>query len=138
MKIGVTGTREQPTKQQLSITFSFLRVFPGVELHHGNCIGFDELVAKRALSERYYIVGHPPKNKRYLADVHNDELRRAKEYLDRNQDIVVESDILLAAPKSAEEVLRSGTWSTIRYARTIKRPTFIIFPNGLVKCENIL
>jgi hypothetical protein len=41
-------------------------------------------------------------------------------YLVRNRHIVDASSVLIATPKGDEE-LRSGTWSTVRYARKIRR-----------------
>ena len=40
-----------------------------------------------------------------------------QEYLNRNHNIVDASEILIACPAQTEEVIRSGTWATIRYAR---------------------
>jgi predicted Rossmann fold nucleotide-binding protein DprA/Smf involved in DNA uptake len=37
--------------------------------------------------------------------------------LERNHLIVAACDVLNAAPLQDEEILRSGTWATIRYAR---------------------
>ena len=54
-----------------------------------------------------------------------------KPYLERNKKIVNCCDILIAAPKQINEVLRSGTWSTIRYAKKIGIEVFIILPNNL-------
>ena len=42
---------------------------------------------------------------------------KPQDYLVRNMNIVNQSDVLIAAPKEEVEVLRSGTWSTIRKAR---------------------
>ena len=52
-------------------------------------------------------------------------------YLERNRKIVDNSDMLLAAPAGPEaEHLRSGTWSTIRYAIKMGKRVFIILPDG--------
>lgn len=53
--------------------------------------------------------------------------------LERNQDIVDDSSIMFATPKENGEVLRSGTWSTIRRMRKAKKPLYIIYPNGKVE-----
>jgi hypothetical protein len=37
---------------------------------------------------------------------------------------------VIAAPMSSAEILRSGTWATIRYARKAGKPVLIIWPNG--------
>jgi hypothetical protein len=45
---------------------------------------------------------------------------------ERNEDIADMCDILIAAPKAATEVLRSGTWATIRHARRIGRQVVLL------------
>jgi hypothetical protein len=49
--------------------------------------------------------------------------------LDRNKKIVFDSDEMIAAP-SGPEVLRSGTWSTVRYARKTRKKITVIYPDG--------
>ena len=44
----------------------------------------------------------------------------------RNKDIVNSCDILIACPENDKEVIRSGTWSTIRYAKKINK-TVLLF-----------
>lgn len=48
--------------------------------------------------------------------------------LKRNYDIVDACDILLAAPRTLTEELRSGTWATIRYARKTGKKYLILAP----------
>jgi hypothetical protein len=61
-------------------------------------------------------------------------LKRAKKpYLVRNKDIVIETASLIAAPADPVEQLRSGTWSTVRFARQRGKPVFLILPDGTVK-----
>lgn len=50
----------------------------------------------------------------------------AAEYLERNKNIVDSVELLIVAPKSPHEELRSGTWSTYRYAKRIGVPTLIL------------
>ena len=57
-------------------------------------------------------------------------MREEKPYLDRNKDIVDETNILMACPNKAEEVQRSGTWSTVRYARKVGKAVLIVYPSG--------
>jgi hypothetical protein len=97
----------------------FTRLY-AVEFHHGDCVGADaeadDLIAQIGGCK---IVIHPPDNPRKRAFKTRYPGRivlPAKPYLMRNHDIVDATDILIAAPKTNEEELRSGTWATIRYA----------------------
>jgi hypothetical protein len=76
----------------------------------------------------YYIVIHPPLYDNKRAFCIGDEICSKKDYLDRNRDIVDNCDLLIATPKETTEVLRSGTWSTVRYAKKIGKPIVIIEP----------
>jgi hypothetical protein len=49
--------------------------------------------------------------------VDGDVLYKPKPPLARDRDIVNAVEFLIAAPKSDDQTLRSGTWTTIRYAR---------------------
>jgi hypothetical protein len=60
-------------------------------------------------------------------------MRPERPYLDRNKDIVRETASLIAAPAEPEEQLRSGTWSTVRFARKQGKPVFLILPDGTVR-----
>lgn len=122
-EIGFTGTRAGMTEEQKKVFRDMLilaSVFTeaSVRLHHGGCVGADEDAHHIAKEMGAKIVVHAPINKMGVFDYSDaDEIRDSKEYLERNHDIVDESMFLAAAPKTKEEVLRSGTWATIRYAR---------------------
>lgn len=133
MKIGFTGTQigmteAQKTRfRQLMLGFSF----PVDEFHHGDCIGADSTAHDivREIHPYTIIIIHPPINgsKRAYRD---GTILPAAEYLQRNKDIVDNTDGLIATPAQIGEQLRSGTWSTIRYARKLNKPIIIIYPNG--------
>ena len=57
------------------------------------------------------------------------------DYLSRNKKIVEAATYMIAAPES-EETLRSGTWSTIRYSIKLKKPLYIVMPDGSVRIKN--
>ncbi len=78
---------------------------------------------------------HPPSNDRVRAWKGSPDIRAPKRYLTRNKDIVRETDILIAAPAEIEEQIRSGTWSTVRYARKLGKPVFVILPDGTVHVD---
>ena len=133
IKVGFTGTREGMTPKQCMKMHEMLGVLSNkgeelLEFHHGDCLGADKDAHVEAiLSEVVYkIVLHPPSNDRLRALCNVNiatplrvlvTVEKPRPYLLRNQDIVDSSDVLIAAPKEKEEVLRSGTWATIRRAR---------------------
>ena len=89
------------------------------EFHHGDCVGADEQ-AHKIISKFYpqvIIVLHPPENNSSRAFCESKHSRAPLPYLDRNKEIVKETDFIFAAPKTNTEILRSGTWSTVRFAR---------------------
>lgn len=108
------------------------------EYHHGDCRGADEEFHKWITAHDMRpikIVIHLPDNsykRAFCGSFGNLEWRPQKPYLDRNLDIVTETDLLIATPKEYTEVLRSGTWSTIRYARKQMKPIYIVYPDGEV------
>lgn len=129
MKVGFTGTRNGMTTFQRA---SFLQVtYPldPLEFHHGDCVGADE-EAHSMLCYAVKVVGHPPLDSRLRAWCDCDELRTPKDYIARDHDIVDETDLLIAAPKTAGEVRRSGTWATVRYARSQAKPVTVVNPDG--------
>ena len=53
----------------------------------------------------------------------------------RNRAIVEGCDVLIAAPPTAHELPRGGTWYTIRHARKRNRKAVIIAPDGRLNTE---
>lgn len=130
MKVGFTGTHLGMTFNQQDSLRNFLMEPTFTELHHGDCIGADAQAHAIALPMGFHIIVHPPLDPRKRAWVAGTgvHILLPCKYLDRNKDIVDTSDILIAAPKEMKEILRSGTWSTIRYARKIGRQIIILEP----------
>ena len=140
MKVGFTGTRQDTTCEQFSALCRVVALLDVREWHHGCCIGADaeslEVVTEYAPGAR--LVAHPPESNALLSEMalgDSDEVRGRKPYLERNRDIVNETETLVACPKGPEE-LRSGTWSTVRFARKRCKRIVIIFPDGTVHNEN--
>lgn len=90
------------------------------EFHHGDCIGSDAFFAQVAKEEGYHVISHPPVDETRRAFGVADESCPAKPFLDRNRDIVDETDVLLATP-ATPRVDYGGTWYTIRYAESLKK-----------------
>ncbi len=142
--VGFTGTRQGMTRLQRQLVESLLVLHPPKETHHGDCKGsdaqFHRIVCDQTTAS---IIIHPPLDKKYRAfcaadETRGDKILPEKSYLERNQDIVNASKIIIAAPKELLEQQRSGTWSTIRRAREKKCEVFITFPNGIVEHEEYL
>lgn len=135
VSVGFTGTQNGVTQAQeiaLRYLFSELKID---WLHHGDCIGADAKAHEIALSLGTFIVIHPPINnvKRAYCKEYT-RIMSELPYLVRNKRIVDFNPILVAAP-SGPEKLRSGTWSTVRYARKRKRNIYIVWPDGSITKE---
>lgn len=136
MKIGFTGTRAGMTERQGVLLLDFLRrVGAGSTFHHGGAIGADFEAWKLA----HVILGlesecYPSNLPSSSAKTTDDKTHTPKPPLDRNRDIVNACDVLIATPEG-DEVQRSGTWATVRYARKIDKPRAIIYPDGRVVWE---
>lgn len=85
-----------------------------------------------AVGMGYEPVIHPPRDEKKRAFKKAARSGPPFEYLDRNRNIVRQTELLLATPGEKEEVLvGSGTWATIRFAR--KKANYkvvVIFPDG--------
>ena len=46
------------------------------------------------------------------------------------------ADLVIAAPREYEEVLRSGTWATVRYTRHSFKRLIIVRPDGTIREHN--
>lgn len=134
--IGFTGTQVGMSANQRVEFIRYLKKLRKNQagtlfFHHGDCIGADEQADSIARELGYRIVIHPPRidTKRAHCDQREPHsiIHPAMEYMDRNASIVRECYELLATPKENEEVLRSGTWSTIRRAKRKGIPV-TIFP----------
>lgn len=132
MKIGFTGTAMGMTDSQKEILHTLLfQSDKPCEFHHGDCVGADEEAHVIAVANGLTPVIHPPLNPSKRAYCVAEQIRSEREYLDRNKDIVDDTEMLIAAPQG-DEVLRSGTWSTVRYARKRRRKIIIIRPSGVI------
>ncbi len=150
MIIGFTGTQQGMTDFQKDFLFKILKEMGCTEFHHGDCIGADLEANHIALGAGADIFSiHPPNNWHKRAFCFDPEMETkyvkvitefksigtlsvrwcpTKPYLERNQDIINDTALLIAAPKEFHHTLRSGTWATIRYAWKNKKPVTIIPP----------
>jgi len=137
--VGFTGTQKGMTlyqKKELVNILNSLRPYPyypySTQFHHGDCIGADKEAESIARGRLLSTWAHPANNvseyKKAHCPSHNVLLSRPA--LERNHDIVNAAGIMIACPGEYGEIIRSGTWATIRYARKCKKPLIIIYPNG--------
>lgn len=120
--IGFTGTQGGMTARQrddLEHELRYLWRCGARVLRHGLCIGADEEAHDIATAQGYatwghpgFALGHPKRSPRRTTWT-----ECVQPPLERNHIIVDRVSVMLAAPKSKVEVLRSGTWATIRYIR---------------------
>lgn len=121
LQIGFTGTQHGMGPTQLRALATLLDGVTGATVHHGDCVGADA----------------PPIIEDKRAHCACDVLLIPAPYLVRNRAIVDATEVLVATPKGIYEQQRSGTWSTVRYARELGRPLLIVYPNGAIKHERL-
>jgi hypothetical protein len=142
VKYGFTGTQIGMSDRQKEALRALFERDTIDEFHHGDCVGADyeahvivwgltfgptivihppTIRSKRAFCFGY---DHPTRPRRWRA--HGIVQLPAKPYLDRNHDIVDQTDTLIAAPRTNDEEQRSGTWATVRYARRLGRPIIML------------
>lgn len=132
--VGFTGTRDgMSVKQKFFLRKSLEEVVKKnakttLYFHHGDCIGADAEAHDIAEGLGFEIVIHPPDEPGLRAFKKAAIILPEDLYLKRNRDIVDSSHIVLGCPKERKNVVRSGTWATIRYARNKKKLWKIIRP----------
>lgn len=129
--LGFTGTQKGMNNSQKRRFRVIVQTFKPTEFRHGDCIGADKDAHDivRIVAPDCKIVIHPPTIDAKRAYCKGDTILPAKPYLNRNRDIVKASNIMVATPGEDTEQLRSGTWATIRAARSAKRRTTILLPS---------
>lgn len=128
--VGFTGTRNEPTDFQKKKLFECLRLIREDydTLHHGGSVGADHVAHIMALHLKFKVVIHPgPAFDLNLWPLPYDILPQLPN-LERNVMIVQASTLLLAVPHQRKEIIRSGTWATVRYARKRDKEIEIIWP----------
>jgi hypothetical protein len=131
VRIGVTGTREGATDQQLTRVINYMiGLGPGNlhELHHGDCAGVDSQVACAARHLGWRLVCHPPISDYLRAYEPSDETREPLDYLERDRNIVDETELLIVVPLHNPIQKKGGTWYTYLYASKRKKKMQVFLP----------
>lgn len=132
----MTGTRDGMSEKAKKTLRKYMDENQEItEVHHGDCVGSDEDFHHELSNTSINIFVHPPIKEDYRAFCKGHTVLPPKDYLIRNRDIVNICDVLVGFPRSEQEEVRSGTWSTIRYARKVGKKIILIFPNGNIKDE---
>ena len=128
MMAGFTGTRKGMSQKQKEALIRLIAESTFSEAHHGSCVGADYQFHDLCCTYGVPVVIHPPTNGINRAKCHGGRVLPAKPYIERNHDIVDACDVLIACPSETEEVLRSGTWATVRYARKRNKRVIVLAP----------
>lgn len=108
------------------------------DFHHGGCIGADTQAHKfvhEQFGDKCKVWVHPATTTNVECFEGQGEIVAHRPALQRNMAIVMCSHVMVAAPQTVEEVIRSGTWATIRAARARRRPLYLVRPDGTYKLE---
>lgn len=146
MILGFSGYRHDDgglwTPEQRSGVRQCIAALPEIVLHggaEGSDEDFDEMLREAGMPGQdiciYALPHRVPywKEKIPAAELHLVDPERGA--LGRNRIIAISCEHLLATPGEMHEVVRSGTWATVRYARQNKKPITIVFPDGSIKEE---
>jgi hypothetical protein len=138
--LGFTGSSRRVTEEQEAAFFDFIKAKDIAVFCHGDCIGADAKAHDiiRSVKPHCAIEVFPPVNQVARAFKSGDVTHRRKEYLARNRDIAHRATAMVAMPAQMYEVVRSGTWSTVRYALKIGKQITVIFPDGTVAEDFLL
>lgn len=132
--IGFTGNRYGLTDEQKTQITAIFDIYNNIIVSHGDCIGSDTDFHNLSIQykqlnpmKNFQIHIYPPTDDKLRSYCNGDIILNPKPYLQRNKDIVLDSDILIGCPNDkTKEVLRSGTWSTIRLARKLKKQIYLL------------
>lgn len=132
MEIAFTGTRQGMTDNQKVELVEWLEKLKPTKVYHGDCIGADTDFhhSVRKFDPEIFVHIIPSNIADQRSFLKGDKVEDPNHPLVRNRDMVDNADIVIAAPATLEEVLRSGTWATIRYARKLKKEVILLKPEA--------
>lgn len=135
--IGFTGTQQGMTPDQVSSLQDFLAQQTNFIGHHGVCVGADmafDNLARAALHFEWMELHpcHLASMRAQVTQAPRDVWHPVMGPLQRNEIIAKTCDFLIATPKEAAMQLRSGTWTTVRYAIKSGKKVHVILPNGAI------
>lgn len=127
--VGFTGSRLGMTDSQIKRVREILSFVNATKGQHGDCLGSDAQFNDICLDMGIYTIGHPgydyTKKSPYRAYCVVGHSELPLPYLQRNRIIIDTSDVIIATPRGSERV-RSGTWSTVRYAMQKNKDLYVV------------
>ena len=139
--VGFTGARGGMTPAQALAVEGLLAGFAaeqptrGLCGLHGDCVGadadFDAICKRRGIVVKIRPAAIPGMR----AGCDSEALAEPRPPLVRNREIVADSGVLIACPRTREEVLRSGVWATIRAMRRKGGKVYLALPDGTLVVE---
>lgn len=135
-----TGTHRGMSAKQLERLFEVWGVLRPDIVTNGCCEGADRQLHGVAAAQDIATEFFPsnPEQREWAESVQGimEVVHRVEPPLKRNRSMVATGRRgLVAAPYTVAEITRSGTWATVRYARNVNRPIWIIYPNGDLEVE---
>jgi hypothetical protein len=141
--VGFTGTQQGMNPVQAGRVIALLMELRPEVVVHGDCVGadadFDELMQslkREGVAVRVEIrpgVDAQGKSPARAYTKTANTVHQAKPYMKRNEDIVRQCDVLIAAPAQDKMAVRSGTWATVRRALKMQKPVYVVMRNGDVE-----
>lgn len=127
--------------QRLKVTMIIASLQDRIVIYgrHGDCVGADAQFHDIVLRDpQNHVIIHPPIDQSHRA--HCDlfapprvTVLAPQTHFARNRSIVLNSQLMIAAPRDMIHQPRGGTWYTYDFAMKIEVPTAIVFPDGSYK-----
>jgi len=138
MILSYTGTREGMTAKQYETVRRLVHELKPTIAIHGDCMGgdseFHKIIVEWKKIQPCILKLYPSSSKTRAYNEDWDIIMPVEAPLVRDRYIAQEGDRLIGAPKQMIEVPRSGTWTTIRYAKwKFNKIVYIVYPNGEVR-----
>jgi hypothetical protein len=138
--LGFTGSRDGMTIDQRFVIQGILIELEPDQTVHGDCTGADAAFDVLCKELDIFREAYPGKDRygrsptRAFCDCQI--IHPPLPYLVRDKIIAEKSDLgLIACPKGMIEERRSGTWTTVRYARNLNRRVWLVYPDGSLTIE---
>jgi hypothetical protein len=132
MKISFTGTRHGMSPEQKEAVRELFRDLDITLLIHGDCLGADAEAHDLAMELGSEVHIRPADIPPLRAHKEGVVVADPAPPLERDEDIVLDGEVLVATPYTDTEVKRSGTWYTVRCARKHGRDIYIVKRDGSV------